>query len=399
MLRVPDAHGPVHIGCSWRSGRICSKPSRKGKRSDKIRAVTATPPSDRQPRRLAYVEAVTRGKDAGLVLADDAGSRYILGVDQAVLDAIRTVPVSNKQVPQPARDAEPADIGPREIQALIRAGQTAQDVADAHGLDLARVQRYEGPVLAERAWMADRAQTTELRRPEGAKSLGELVGERLAARGDDLASLEWDAWRRDDHRWLVEATWLALGAQIGDDAMASARWIFDPVGHTIVPDDAAARALVEDMPTTPAARTTRKQRPGGDPYVDVASADDDLTAIARATAATPPAPATPMDDGNEPAWTPVVVDGGKTDESAPQVQVQPEPAQPEPAQPAVREFTREPVEETVQAEFDLEGVDTPADDVSPVAAPTQSRPRRSGRARIPSWDEILLGTQGNTDQN
>ncbi|NBO45731.1 MAG: hypothetical protein EBU85_01710, partial [Actinobacteria bacterium] len=78
---------------------------------------------------------------------------------------------------------------------------------------------------------------------------------------------------------------------------------------------------------------------------------------------------------------------------------QPEAAQPEAAQPAVRELTREPVEETVQAEFDLEGVDTPADDVAPVAAPTQSRPRRSGRARIPSWDEILLGTQGNTDQN
>lgn len=361
--------------------------------------MTATTPSDRQPRRLAFVEAATRGKDAGLVLADDAGSTYILSVDQAVLDAIRTVPVSNKQVPQPARDVEPADIGPREIQALIRAGNTAQDVADAHGLDLARVQRYEGPVLAERAWMADRAQTTELRRPEGAKSLGELVGERLAARGDDLASLEWDAWRRDDHRWLVEATWLALGAQIGDDTMASARWIFDPVGHTIVPDDAAARALVEDMPTTTATVATRKQRPGGDPYVDVAPADDDLTAVARATASTPPAPAAPIDDVGEPAWTPVVVDGGKTEAAAPAVDVQPEPVEPEPVQPAVREFTSEPVEETVQAEFDLDGVDTPTEDVAPVAEPTPARPRRGGRARIPSWDEILLGTQGSSDQN
>ncbi|NDD59227.1 MAG: DUF3071 domain-containing protein, partial [Chlamydiae bacterium] len=87
-------------------------------------------------------------------------------------------------------------------------------------------------------------QTTELRRPEGAQSLGDLVSERLAARGDDLASLEWDAWRRDDHRWLVEATWLALGAQIGDDTMASARWVFDPVGKS-VPHDKFVSWLVK----------------------------------------------------------------------------------------------------------------------------------------------------------
>lgn len=354
--------------------------------------MSATPPSDRQPRRLAFVEAVTRGKDAGLVLADDAGSTYVLGVDQAVLEAIRTVPVSKKQVPQPARDSEPADIGPREIQALIRAGQTAQDVADSHGLDLDRVQRYEGPVLAERAWMAERAQTTELRRPEGAKSLGELVGERLAARGDDLASLEWDAWRRDDHRWLVEATWLALGAHIGEDAMASARWVFDPVGHTIVPDDAAARALVEDVTMAPASRTAPKQRPGGDPYVDVAPADDDLTAVARATAAAPPTPATPADDA-EPAWTPVVVDGGKAEAVAPD-EVDELPVA---EQPQVREFTREPVEDSVQTEFDLDGVDVGED--SPTPAPAPARAKKSGRARIPSWDEILLGTQGTTDKN
>ena len=370
--------------------------------------MSTSTPSDRQPRRLAFVEAVTRGKDCGLVLADDAGSSYLLSVDQAVVEAIRTVPVSKKQTPQPAAGVEATEIGPREIQALIRGGMTAAEVAEDHGLDLARVQRYEGPVLAERAWMADRAQQTELRRPEGAQSLGALVAERLSARGDDLASLEWDAWRRDDHRWVVEATWLALGAQLGDDAMASARWVFDPVGHTIVPDDASARVLVEDLPKQAAGRPQARRAAGGDPYESPVEADD-LTALARATdvtasaspAAQPPAPAP------EPAWTPVVVEGGKTEAEAAAAPALSEPHE-SPADdasagadaPAARELTSEPVEDATAAAFDFDGVDevpapvTAAD--SPEAAPAK-KAKKAARSRIPSWDEILLGTQGSAD--
>ncbi|MBU6213833.1 MAG: DUF3071 domain-containing protein [Actinomycetales bacterium] len=361
--------------------------------------MSTSTPSDRQPRRLAFVEAVTRGKDCGLVLADDAGSSYLLGVDQAVVEAIRTVPVSKKQTPQPAAGAEATEIGPREIQALIRGGMSAAEVAEVHGLDLARAQRYEGPVLAERAWMADRAQQTELRRPEGAQSLGSLVSERLSARGDDLASLEWDAWRRDDHRWVVEATWLALGTQLGDDAMASARWVFDPVGHTIVPEDAAARVLVEDLPKQATGRAQAKRPAGGDPYVPADMAEgDDLTALARATevtaAAAKVAEATP-----EPTWTPVVVEGGKSEPDISETLVA--AAEPDDVvAPAARELTSEPVEDVTAVAFEFEGVDevpAPVTAVDSAEATPAKKAKKAARSRIPSWDEILLGTQGNAD--
>jgi len=41
---------------------------------------------------------------------------------------------------------------PKEIQDRIRAGETAEEIADAAGVPIERVRRFEGPVLAERAY-------------------------------------------------------------------------------------------------------------------------------------------------------------------------------------------------------------------------------------------------------
>ena len=365
-------------------------------------------PTADEHRRLAFVKAATEGRDVGLVLADDAGATYLLGIDSSVVEAIRTMPVRTPRREQPTSGDEPQQIGPREIQAFIRAGMTGAEVAQRHGIDLGKVERYEGPVLAERAWIADRARATELRRPDESISLNDLVITRLRGRGDDLASLEWDAWRRDDHRWVVQATWLALGKSIGDDAMASAHWLFDPVGHTIVPDDAAARALVDET-TTPATKAKRPSAPaGGDPYrvPTQDSAADDIDAVARAAevttdsrpstgtsaASTASAPASAGADSSqaEPAWTPVVVDGGKT------------VAQPEqvPAPSAVEASDDEQLDMWDSGSDTFDGVDEPVDapvDEPVVADDTPSKKpatkRKAGRASIPSWDEILLGTQ------
>ena len=45
---------------------------------------------------------------------------------------------------------------PKEIQDRIRAGETAEEIADAAGIPIERVRRFEGPVLAERAYRARR---------------------------------------------------------------------------------------------------------------------------------------------------------------------------------------------------------------------------------------------------
>ena len=52
---------------------------------------------------------------------------------------------------------------PKEIQDRIRAGETAEDIADAAGVPIERVRRFEGPVLAERAYRAQEAQGASIR--------------------------------------------------------------------------------------------------------------------------------------------------------------------------------------------------------------------------------------------
>jgi hypothetical protein len=42
---------------------------------------------------------------------------------------------------------------PKEIQARIRAGETVEEIADAAGIAVERVRWFEGPVLAERAYV------------------------------------------------------------------------------------------------------------------------------------------------------------------------------------------------------------------------------------------------------
>src|SRR6202453_2985163 len=85
---------------------------------------------------------------------------------------------------------------PKEIQARIRAGETVEEIADAAGIAVARVRWFEGPVLAERAYMADQAQRASVRRQGDATPgprLGEIVTERLNAIGAVPAGAQWDA--------------------------------------------------------------------------------------------------------------------------------------------------------------------------------------------------------------
>ena len=52
---------------------------------------------------------------------------------------------------------------PKEIQDRIRAGETADEIADAAGIPPDRVRRFEGPVLAERQYRAQEAQRATIR--------------------------------------------------------------------------------------------------------------------------------------------------------------------------------------------------------------------------------------------
>ena len=85
---------------------------------------------------------------------------------------------------------------PKEIQARIRAGETVEEIADAAGIAVERVRWFEGPVLAERAYMADQAQQSSVRRQGDSTPgprLGEIVAERMKAFGSEPDDAQWDA--------------------------------------------------------------------------------------------------------------------------------------------------------------------------------------------------------------
>jgi hypothetical protein len=141
---------------------------------------------------------------------------------------------------------------PKEIQARIRAGETVEEIADAAGIAVERVRWFEGPVLAERSYMADQAQRASVRRQGDATpgpQLGEIVAERMKAFGAEPDDAQWDAKKRSDGSWLVQLTFISAGR------LHVAEWIFDPRRRHVLPadDNAARMSLPGSEPPQPAA--------------------------------------------------------------------------------------------------------------------------------------------------
>src|SRR5947209_6545554 len=85
-----------------------------------------------------------------------------------------------------------ASLSPRDIQARIRSGESAEDVARIAGVPVDRVLRYAGPVLQERAMLAQHARRTRLRSTEKNSTLADVVDGRLGQHGVDAEKIAWD---------------------------------------------------------------------------------------------------------------------------------------------------------------------------------------------------------------
>ncbi|ACQ80189.1 DNA-binding protein [Beutenbergia cavernae DSM 12333] len=169
-----------------------------------------------------------------LVLLAPDGQRHKLPIDDALRAAVRR----DRPRLEHLRATEESTLRPREIQARIRAGATEADVASESGLPVEAVLRYSGPVTDERAWIASQAQELPIGREPGAPTLGDLVVDRLAARGVE-AELTWDAVRRAGEPWEVLVRFAA------GDSPREARWSVDLVARTLVALDDEGRWLSE----------------------------------------------------------------------------------------------------------------------------------------------------------
>ena len=168
------------------------------------------------------------------VLADEVGR--LLALPSMTGSTARCVADQNHQTARPMETAA-SQLAPRDIQARIRSGESAEDVARVAGVPVDRVLRYAGPVLQERAMLAQHARRTRLKTSDKGATLAEVVDARLGQHGIDTEKISWDAYRREDGTWRITATWPS------GKATAQAVWELDKARQQVAPHDDMAQYL------------------------------------------------------------------------------------------------------------------------------------------------------------
>jgi hypothetical protein len=174
-----------------------------------------------------------------LVLRDEAGRILTLALDETVTAALRRETAGTQG--QLSIEMEAA-LSPRDIQSKIRSGESAEEVARRANVPLDKVLRFAGPVLQERAAVAQMARHTRLRTSEDGAQLGTVVDSRLSGHGVDTDSVVWDAYRKDDGTWRVTASWPS------GKATAHAYWDLDRPRSVVSPGDDMAQYLSTEKP-------------------------------------------------------------------------------------------------------------------------------------------------------
>ena len=169
------------------------------------------------------------GVESGaLLLATDGGTEFRLPVTASLPGQVR----------QANPDSGPVKrVSPKDVQARIRSGAEAADVAAALDVDVEYVRRFEGPVLAERAFILDAARRVPVTPvdDESPDTFGEAITAKLEA--GDASGVEWASWKHVENGWQVRVRYTA--AEVEHDA----QWRFDPKTSTLVPDNGDAHRL------------------------------------------------------------------------------------------------------------------------------------------------------------
>jgi len=224
-----------------------------------------------------------------LLVATPSGEEFAIPVDDRLHAALRG---DRPRLGQLEIEMDNA-LGPRDIQARIRAGQSLDEVGRVAGLPLDRVERFAAPVLAEREHVARVAMSSSVRRrgeTSGHRMLRLAVDERLQKRGVDIDTVDWDAYRQENGRWTVTARYSS------GEAQRSAVFSFDLQGRFSVPDNDEARWLVGEQSSLKGPQPGRRRpvatEDDGDPDTEPTLDLNDELALVRvvsAPEAVPPA--------------------------------------------------------------------------------------------------------------
>lgn len=179
------------------------------------------------------------GTEAGvLVLATESGERFALPIDGVLQREIR------RATRQTEPTAQKLAASPRDIQAQIRAGLTAPEVANLLGISVDDVARFEGPVLAEREHVIGQALAVPVLigsevEPDAQPTFGVAVRTKLAE--IKATSERWASWK-EDSGWIIKLEFTA------SDVEHDARWSFDLRRSALSPQNADATQLSRQGP-------------------------------------------------------------------------------------------------------------------------------------------------------
>ncbi|MEU2495353.1 septation protein SepH [Streptomyces sp. NPDC007883] len=325
-----------------------------------------------------------------LVLKAADSTEYTLPIDERLRAAVRN---DRARLGQIEIEVE-SHLRPRDIQARIRAGASAEEVAQLAGIPVERVRRFEGPVLAERAFMAERARKTPVRRPgeNAGPQLGEAVQERLLLRGAEKDTVQWDSWRRDDGTWEVLLVYRVAGEP------HSASWTYDPPRRLVQAVDDEARALIGE--TDDAIGVTHEPSFPFVPRIARLPRDRPLDRTpdrpAQLPAAAPEAEETERDSLTSlleavPSFRGDLVVPERPAPEAPATEPVQEPAAEEPPAPAASAGAGSAYADVLMPRSVTGHRDRLTGTTDRQAEADGVRPGR--RAAVPSWDEIVFGTR------
>lgn len=364
-------------------------------------------------------------ENGALLVASVDGDRFRIPIDEVLQSKLR------QTLPDPGAGRK---ISPREIQAHIRAGMSAQDVASITGVPIDYIQKYEGPVLAEREFVVETALGvavhTALDTDGGAgNNFGDVIRQRLAGLG--AVNERWASWKEEAAGWIVKLAFTA--DQIDHDA----RWSFDPKKLALSPLNSEAINLSQQGDSN-GALIPRLRAVSGP--ADAADREQDSSRFDSGAFLVEDAEPSQQAGGRFPAYTQEVpeVDGYQKNQTAnllealrrrrgereaasyaedeapaesssrdsgtgirlvdvplveyldsdqeTQPQTKPQPKSPAPIEPTFQRGGSKPQDTAPQPQG-------PATQ----SATGQLRAARKGRAAMPSWDDIVFGARPDDD--
>jgi len=325
---------------------------------------------------------------SALVMQDAGEGTFTLSLDEVVAAAVRRDRHRHARLENEMDGA----LRPRDIQARIRSGASIDDVVAESGLSHERVERFAGPMLAEREHVAILARGTEIRRDFAPDlDLEAAVAERLEPLGVESGSLSWDAWRRDDGRWVVEAAYV-----IGRE-QRSGHWAFDHKASSLAADDDEGRWLIDPNAAEPDSADRGKPR-----LASVRS----LSSVADA-AAPAAVQAEAMQIVEEIVDVDIEIVNVEVDEALvaiddfsddSDIALTVLDAQ---SHADVADIAEAVEEQLTLVETNDAGTGTGTDEApapkTRTAAAARQPAKRKGRASVPTWDDIVFGARKSTD--